>query len=460
MHIHKDEVLDRLATRGNVAQFISYRPSPDGVTQKFSRVTGHAPNAIFDGLREGAATLLLSSGERAVNVRSYVPHEPRSREFVYGLQTVDEIVGTVERLAADGLHIILNETVDIHDGGVSGVAQGGVVEFAPDDTPRCVEKPGVVSLPFEMAMSLLERVYGFRPDIQSAPGERSEFSIHPAPRGWRQGHTLLWEHEAGLPDEGKSSMQWPNRFSRVIGDKAYGLLMADLAGIPIPRTLVIGRRIAPFTFGTVTGSVEVWVRTCPVEPQPGLYTTTKGWTDPFALLSSEDPLGDALASVLRQDAVPARYSGAAIVAVDGTLAVEGRAGEGDRFMLGIEPPENLPDEVGAAVHATYERLRSVFGPVKFEWVHDGTRLWVVQVHRGATQSGATTIVPGDAASWTEFRVDEGLEKLRALLRTLPANCGVAVVGEFGLTSHIADVLRRAGRPAKVEFVSATEDMMR
>jgi hypothetical protein len=394
------------------------------------------------------------SGEGAVNVRSYVPHDPRSREFIYGLRTVDDITATAGRLAAEGLHIILNETVDIHDGGVSGVVQGGVVEFAPDDTPRCVEKPGVASLPFETAMSLLETVYGFRPDVHSASGERSEFSVHPAPRGWRESHTLLWEHETGLPDEGRATMQWPNRFSRILGDKAYGLLMAELAGVQVPRTLVIGRRVAPFTFGVATGSVEIWTRTCPAEPQPGLYTTTKGWTDPFAMLAAEDPNGSALASLLRQDAVPAQHSGAAIVTADGGLAIEGRAGEGDRFMLGIVPPEQLPEHVRGAVAVTYEKLRSVFGPVKFEWVHDGERIWVVQVHRGATQSGATAIVPGEAASWTEFRVEEGLEKLRSLLNSLPSDGGVTVIGEFGLTSHIADVLRRAGRPAKVQ-VAAT-----
>jgi hypothetical protein len=173
MKIQKDEVLDQLATRGNVAQFVAYRPGPSGLRQSFSRLAGHAPNSAFDSLRDAAATLILLSGEGAVNVRSYVPHDPRSREFVYGLRTVDDVIATANRLASEGLHIILNETVDIHDGGVSGVAQGGLVEFAPDDTPRCVEKPGVASLPFEIAMKLLEQVYGFRPDVHSAPGERS-----------------------------------------------------------------------------------------------------------------------------------------------------------------------------------------------------------------------------------------------------------------------------------------------
>jgi hypothetical protein len=191
-----------------------------------------------------------------------------------------------------------------------------------------------------------------------------------------------------------------------------------------------------------------------MKPQPGLYTTAKGWVDPFSLFAAEDPEGCMLASVLRQDAVPARYSGAAIVTADGGLVVEGRAGEGDQFMLGIALPEHLPEYVHTAVEAAYEKLRSVFGAVKFEWVHDGNRLWIVQVHRGATLSDVTAIVPGDMAVWTEFRVDEGLDKLRALLRSLPSDSGVTVVGECGLTSHIADVLRRAGRPAGIQLAAS------
>ena len=454
MKIQKDEVLDRLAVRGNVAQFVAYRPSPNGLRQSFSRVAGQSPNTLFDCVSDAAAALLRLSGEGAVNVRSYVPHDPRSREFIYGLQTIDDIVSTANRLSADGLHIILNETVDIHDGGVSGVVQGGIVEFAPDDTPRCVEKPGVASLPFDTAMALLKIVYGFCPDVPHVAGERSEFSIHPVPRGWRPGHTLLWEHEIGLPDEGLPTLQWPNRFSRVLGDKAYGLMMASIAGFSVPKTLVIGRRIAPFTFGRPTGSVAVWTRTCPVEPQPGLYTTVKGWTDPFALLAHEDPDGKAIASVLRQDAVLAQYSGAAIVTADGDLAVEGRAGEGDRFMLGAAPPERLPNYVRKEVEATFEKLREAFGPVRFEWVYDGKLLWVVQLHRGATQSRATAIVPGDATYWKEFQANDGLEKLRQLLGTLQHDSGVTVIGDFGLTSHIADVLRRAGRPARIQMTTA------
>jgi len=250
-------------------------------------------------------------------------------------------------------------------------------------------------------------------------------------------------------DRADATSRWPNRFSRHIGDKTFGLLMAHLAGHPVPRTLAIPRRIAPFSFGTTTGSSEVWTRTCPAEPHPGLYTTVKGWTDPFALLAKEDHAGDVLASVLRQDAVPARYSGAAIVQADDILAVEGLAGEGDLFMLGTRDPEELPEKVVSDVVTTFRALNAVFGPVRFEWVHDGQKAWIVQLHLGSTASSATEVVPGDATHWLDFTVGDGLEALRALLASAPIGSGINVIGQFGMTSHIADVLRRAGRPARI-----------
>lgn len=108
-----------------------------------------------------------------MNVRSYLPDSPRSQEFVYGLTTVDDAVSALGRLAADGLFVIANETVDVTDGGVSGVAEGNVIEFAPDDTPRCVEKPGVASLPSKMALSIIEKAQSS--GIHTMPGSSLVF---------------------------------------------------------------------------------------------------------------------------------------------------------------------------------------------------------------------------------------------------------------------------------------------
>src|SRR5262249_24547277 len=157
----------------------------------------------------------------------------------------------------------------------------------------------------------LQRVYGFAPTFPTGRW-RIEFSIHPVPRGHREGHTILWEAEHEGSNQTVSHVRWPNRFSRFIGDKAFGLLLADCLGFWVPSTRVISRSVAPFSFGTSTGTGEPWIRTCPVEPVPGKFTTLRGWTDPFVLLAREDPDGRRIASVLSQEGVRTVYSGAAI----------------------------------------------------------------------------------------------------------------------------------------------------
>lgn len=450
MYLRKDQSLNELAEYGNVAQFVSYVPTAQGAEQAYLRMKGEEPNSVIGDIRDTISRLLALSSEASLNVRSYTPESPRSREFLYGLHDVDAVVSAVERLTSEGLHTIVNETVDIHDGGVSGVCQGGVIEFAPDDTPRCVEKEGVASLPFKLGMQLLELVYGFSPELDEKAG-RVEFSIHPRPRGWRQTHTLLWERE---PDETEAtpSLNWPNLFSRHIGDKVYGLLMAHLQGELVPRTTAITRKVAPFRFGVETGSAETWIRTAPTEQQPGLFTTHRGWLDPFQLMASEDPEGTKIASILAQEGVISEYAGASIVGAKGELIVEGVRGEGDLFMLGKKTPVGLPGKIRADVQAANERLITAMGPVRTEWVHDGRALWIVQMHKGATHSSARVLVPGERAEWIDFPVASGLNALRTLLEGIGPDTGVRIGGEVGVTSHIADLVRKAGVPARVVAV--------
>ena len=450
LNFRKDESLDTLAQTGNVAQFVSFMPgSNGGLTQQYSRVVGYEANHHFADATSAIDALLHASIEGSVNLRSYAPDSPRSREFIYGIRTSEEALAGAKRLMGEGLFVIANETIDINDGGVSGVVQGDIMEFAPDDTPRCVEKPGVASLPLTWATKLLETVYGFAPDIADDIEGRLEFSVHPRPRGWKNSHTLCWEWEPLNVAATEPTHQWPNRFSRHIGDKAYGLLMAELIGVNVPQTTVFGRRVAPFTFGKPTGSHEVWTRTCPHEPEPGRYTTLKGWTDPFRLMANEDPRHEAIASVLCQAAVPAVYSGAAIVTIEGKLLVEGLRGEGDGLMLGRDHPEDLPEGIAARIETVYASLFSALGPVRFEWVYDGDAVWIVQLHRGATQTSQTVLVPGEADRWLSFEAASGLEALRAFLKDMPADAGVTIEGEIGLTSHLADLVRKAKRPARI-----------
>jgi hypothetical protein len=445
----KDESLDRLAELINVAQFVSYEPRSGNPKQAYSRVLGESPNHMFKNVAEVAETLLARSADGSVNVRSFTPESPLSREFIYGLTRADDVVAAVNRLTHEGLNTIVNETVDIHDGGVSGVLLGNVIEFAPDDTPRAVEKPGTASLPLGWGLRLLATVYGFEPDLAVPRNTRLEFSLHPQPRGWRRTHTLGWEiaehEEIGLPP----AVQWPNRFSRMIGDKVFGLLVAHHIGLLVPRTTVISRRVAPFAFGQSTGSSEIWCRTAPTEQMPGRFTTTRGWSDPFRIMAEEDPKHEFIASILGQASVEPLYSGASIVLQTGEIATEGRHGAGDAFMQGAARPEPLPPSVVTDVERLHADAAEL-GPIRFEWVHDGERAWIVQMHRGATMSSAGVLVPGIAKHWTTFEVSRGLEELRGLLARLELGQGVELLGEVGLTSHIADIMRKASVPARMK----------
>lgn len=444
----KDESLDQLARLINVAQFVSFSPGQP-IKQEYSRVLGFPPNHVFKELSEAIEHLLIRSPEASLNVRSYTPHDPKSNEFLYGMSNADDIESAVLRIAASSLHVIINETVDVHDGGVSGVIQGGAIEFAPDDTPRCVEKPGVASFPARWGTEILQRVYGFPLNMNVTPNSRLEFSIHPKPRGWKHTNVLGWELENIGDTTIRPTMNWPNHFSRLIGDKAFGLLLAAQMGLPVPKTTVINRRIAPFTFGNETGSTECWIRTCPKEQIPGKFTTNNGWIDPFKLLASEDPSGDLIASILAQSGIPSQYSGALIVGADGKIIIEGKSGEGEALMKGVALPEVLPPRVIRAVEKLYDRASVQLGPVRIEWVFDGDSAWIVQLHRGATTTKAEVLVPGEAARWRRFEVSKGLEALRKELSALDPDEGIVLIGQIGLTSHIADVIRKVNKPARL-----------
>src|SRR5579864_6204527 len=114
----KDARLDELAKQGNVAQFVSFGPD---LRQRFSRVCGFAPNHFFSSIEEATTVLLDHSPEQKVNVRSFSPENPQGHEFIYGIDTAIKAEENIRRLASGGLFVILNETVDVSDGGVSGV---------------------------------------------------------------------------------------------------------------------------------------------------------------------------------------------------------------------------------------------------------------------------------------------------------------------------------------------------
>ena len=158
----KDAILEDVAKTANVAQFVSFSPE---LNQRFSRIWGYAPNFRFPSSESAVRVLLESSPEASVNVRSFDPIRSKAGDFHYKLERVDEVMVKLRMLAEAGFFTIVNETINVNDGGVSGVAYGGIAEFAPGDTPRCVEKPGTVSVPLDLGIRLLETVYRFPPRL-------------------------------------------------------------------------------------------------------------------------------------------------------------------------------------------------------------------------------------------------------------------------------------------------------
>ncbi|CAN5334951.1 hypothetical protein BH11ACT4_BH11ACT4_13180 [soil metagenome] len=439
----KDENLASLAKDHNVAEFASFGPEGKLRHSSFRVAPGGALSRI--GL---AAEQLLSRG-RPVNLRTFTIDGRQSTPFVYGIESASEVVSAAHALLADDYYLIINEQIDIHDGGVSGVAQQGLVEFAPDATPRVVEDPNrsVAQLPTAVAESVLGTVYGI--DLSFPPADRLEFSIHPLRVGSRSERTIVWESSKAPSNPLGAEISWPNDFSRLIGDKTYGLVVANALGLPVPRTLVVARRVAPFRFGVSTGSQETWMRTSPTEPRPGLFTTTRGWQDPFTLLEMEDPERE-IGSVLAQDGVIAEFSGSAATATGGGYVIEGQAGYGDNFMLGGSPSP-LPSEVVSSVKDLLDKIRAVLGEVQIEWAIDGRRVWLLQVHvRSLKGIGGQTLSPGRTERWLDYDPEAGLAALRALTKQARAEAaGIYVVRPVGITSHVGDVIRAAGVPGRM-----------
>lgn len=258
---------------------------------------------------------------------------------------------------------------------------GDLMEFAIDDATRCVDKPDICTLPTAIGKQILETVYRVNLDMEMyAPETRVEFSIHPVRRGIQSQHTIIWETETVLEETlpGKPTICWPNRFSAFIGDKVFGLLVAESLGLLVPCTTVVGSKIAPFVFVRYTGCQEIWMRTCPTQRAPSECPTMLRWQDPFALVaqwnkdaSKADP---PIVSVMAQQAVEPLWSGSLIVMENDEPIAEGVPGQGDDFMVGKRAPQDLPKDVRGQVLALFAKAFRTLGQVEMEWAFDGTQV--------------------------------------------------------------------------------------
>src|SRR5437660_1107749 len=122
--LYKDAALNELAEEANVAQFVSFDAK---LRQRFAWIRGHAPNVRFPSVEAAVAAVLESAPEHRLNIRSYTPEAAKRREFLYALDSTADVMAALRRLAATGLYTIVNETLDVHDGGVSGVSLGDLL---------------------------------------------------------------------------------------------------------------------------------------------------------------------------------------------------------------------------------------------------------------------------------------------------------------------------------------------
>lgn len=442
----------------NIARYVSVAPD---MSVRYVNIDadyvykGNLKNCILD--------LIEASNSKSVNIRSFSIESMKGHSLVYGKQAneIDEIIDVIQKNCNGNKYSIINETIDVNDGGVSGVILGNIIEFAPNDTPKCVEKPDICFLEKNMGMHLLKTVYGFEPECDFDENYRVEFSLHPHREGLRKSHTIIWEYEKFEDYEYDIKIKWPNKFSRFIGDKPFGLIIADYLGFNVPYTTVISRNVPPFSFGQETGLREKWIRTAPIVKEPGKYYTGDKWTDPFILMQKEELKGDNqinIASILSQSAVDAVYSGGAIIGENqANDVIEGVAGKGDNFMIGADYLDFLPDSVLLKLKELLNEIRKYYyllGDVSIEWVFDGTKLWLVQLNQIKEKGLGTTIVVGEPTKYEKFYVEDGLEQLRSKINAIKGrDIGIELIGDVGLTSHFGDVLRHANIPSFISKIS-------
>lgn len=118
-------------------------------------------------------------------------------------------------------------------------------------------------------------------------------------------------------------------------------------------------------------------------------------------------------------------------------------------MLARAAPARLPGRVVDDVRRVGLRATVALGLVRFEWVHDGDRSWVLQLHLATAARSSTAIHPGTASRWHRFDPSLGLERLLELIVAIGQVEGVEVAGDIGMTSHTGDLLPRAAIPSRL-----------
>jgi hypothetical protein len=85
----KDDVLDRIAERANIAQFVSFSPTLD---VHHLRVKDPPARSGEVTAEEAIELVLRRSSSGNVNVRAFTPDRPKGNPFHYGLDSVEAVL--------------------------------------------------------------------------------------------------------------------------------------------------------------------------------------------------------------------------------------------------------------------------------------------------------------------------------------------------------------------------------
>lgn len=478
----KDYKLKRMMEDGfNIAQVISV--DKDTPTEPHVKILKKELDIEGASLRELVQLLIEDTPSHMVNVRTFTDRVNEKTTFRYGMKDVDEVLSAVKDNASKGWNSLINECIDKDDTGVSGIIVDSVTEFSPYATPRDIEKENsrFLTLPTVNAMKILTEVYGNLSDMTSldkikfyssitklqcaSKTQRIEFSIHPNEVGCFGSRVIIWE-ASELDDTDMLLIQHritrPNAFSEMVGDKAFGLLLADSIGAYTPDTefhiKAFGDRYVK-TPAIDLEDVDVWTRTAPTEKQAGRFETEKRRYTEEEI--KELLKQDEIASVLVQEAIDVEYSGSAVLySNSGEVSVEGVKGEGDKFMMGVEDDIELPIEVTDTVKeflwSVDEEYGELLGDVKIEWGFDTNGyLYIFQLCNISDAEyifKLNTNRQDENIEYIEYKLYENgtsLEDFRNFVEEIEKDTtkGIKLFAHIGITSHPCDILRKHNVPA-------------
>lgn len=409
--------------------------------------------------------LLTHSKEGSVNIRTWRKDREKGSEFIYGLTSVDEIVSKLNKLRSEGYEILLNETIDKDDGGISGVMLGNIVEFAPFSTPRNVENGNVCRLPIDIAIRILAYTYNLSVTTFnklmnlskiSKEGHRIEFSVHP-----KHPQYTVWEIDTL---EGRQSPKFINvpqdcDFSKMIGNKTFGLLLMSAMNINVPNSEVINMYLdEKFKFGLYENkqSDYKWLRPAPKIKEPGKYDSIR--SKKLDIPKRIREWDKEISSYIIQDDVNSEYSGSAIMRENWRVIVEGVEGTGEDFMVGKKEVESLPKSIIDKVIRTLLELRLDFEKngiinttFSIEWGIVDRTVIIFQFNFIEDDSNEDWIVEpknGDT-TYIDYNVERGLEEFRDLTSKIKEGQGINLIGNIGITSHFGDLLRKYRIPSRI-----------